>query len=174
MSKKQEWDEDTEVASIAMEIVELARTQEFIDKHGELFGTDLDVGKIQFIRVKNRQNGKLCKVTAVTFPFSIDINHCLYYIEIDDVKWKKMTEAKRNFTVLRALFEIMPGGMDAESANYCKKRKKDIDDYSELINLTGGRYDWSNEDSNDIVDILSAENAVTDEDKKNIDELMKE
>lgn len=132
MSVKHEWSEDSEAMSIAMEVV--AKFIEVFD--------GIDLGKIRFLRIMDRKNGKACKVTSVGFPLNIDVNY-LYYIEIDDVKWKAMTDAQRNLTVFSALYEIAPGGMDPESVNYGKKRKREVEDFDTVLAAAGGRYDWN-------------------------------
>ena len=157
MSVKREWQEDSEAMSIAMDI---------IDKYSETF-EGIDLTKIRFIRIMDRNNGKPCKVTSVGFPYNID-NPYLYYIEIDDGKWKQMDESQRNLLVFRGLYEIAPGGMDSESVNYGRKRKKDIDDYRYVIEVAGGRYDWNDTGATGLHDIL------TDEDKNNINSLLEE
>lgn len=158
MSKKNEWQEDSEAMSIAMDI---------IDKFNDTFES-IDLAKIRFIRVLGKKNGKDVKVTSVGFPMNIDVPY-LYYMEIDDEKWKVMDDAKRNLTVFSGLYEIAPGGMDAESSNYGKKRPLDVKDYAEVIAVAGGRYDWKSVDSIGIHDIL-----LTEDDKKDINDLMEE
>ena len=115
MNVKKEWQEDSEAMSIAMDVVE---------KYGETF-EEIDLTKIRFLRVMGRKNGKACKVTSAGWPFNIDVPY-LYYMEIDDEKWKSMTDVQRNILVFRGLYEIAPGGMDSESVNYGKKRKREI------------------------------------------------
>lgn len=158
MSVKNEWQEDSEALSIAMDVV---------NKYDETF-EGIDLTKIRFLRIHGRKNGKACKVTSVGFPFNIDINY-LYYMEIDDEKWREMKDAQRNILVFRGLFEISPGGMDPESVNYGKKRKKDVEDFDEVIAVAGGRYDWQRTGVTGIHDIL-----ITEKDKENIDSMLKE
>ena len=146
MAVKHEWTEDSEALSVSMELV---------TKYNETFaGIDLD--KIRFIRVMERKNGKAIKVAPVGFPFNIDINH-LYYIMIDDIKWKEMSEPQHNLLVFSGLYEIAPGGMDPESANYGKKRKRDIEDFDDVIVVAGGRYDWQKTGAIGLHDILEQE-----------------
>jgi hypothetical protein len=158
MGKKNEWQEDSEAMSIAMDI---------IDKFEETF-EGIDLTKIRFLRILGKKNGKDVKVTSVGFPMNIDVPY-LYYMEFDDEKWKVMDDAKRNLTVFSGLYEIAPGGMDSESANFGKKRPLDIKDYAEVIAVAGGRYDWKNVTSTGIHDIL-----LSDEDNSNINDMMKE
>lgn len=155
MNVKKEWQEDSEAMSIAMDVVE---------KYGETF-EEIDLTKIRFLRVMGRKNGKACKVTSAGWPFNIDVPY-LYYMEIDDEKWKSMTDVQRNILVFRGLYEIAPGGMDPESVNYGKKRKRDIEDFTEVINVAGGRYDWQETGATGIHDILS------EQDKENIDMML--
>ena len=155
MSCKNEWQEDSEAMSIAMDVTA---------KYGETF-EGLDLTKVRFLRIMGKKNGKACKVTSVGFPFNIDIPY-LYYLEIDDEKWKQMTDAQRNILVFRGLYEIAPGGMDPESVNYGKKRKKDIEDFSEVVEVAGGRYDWNLTGATGIHDIL-----LSDKDRENINSL---
>ena len=143
MSKKKEWVEDSESQSIAMDI---------LDKYSETF-EGIDLAKIRFVRIMGNKKGKDVKVHSVGFPMNIDCPY-LYYIEIDDNKWKLMDDAKRNLTVFSGLYEIAPGGLDPESMNYGKKRPMDIKDYSAVICAAGGRYDWKEEGSRGIHDIL--------------------
>ena len=157
MSVKNEWQEDSEAMSIALDVVE---------KYSETF-EGIDLTKIRFLRILGRKNGKSCKVTSVGFPFNIDVLY-LYYMEIDDEKWKQMTDVQRNILVFRGLYEIAPGGMDAESVNYGKKRKKDIEDFTEVINVAGGRYDWDVAGATGIHDILD------EKDKENIGDMLGE
>ena len=155
MNVKKEWQEDSEAMSIAMDVVE---------KYGETF-EEIDLTKIRFLRVMGRKNGKACKVTSAGWPFNIDVPY-LYYMEIDDEKWKSMTDVQRNILVFRCLYEIAPGGMDSESVNYGKKRKRDIEDFTEVINVAGGRYDWQETGATGIHDILS------EQDRENIDMML--
>lgn len=157
MNVKKEWQEDSEAMSIAMDVVE---------KYGETF-EEIDLTKIRFLRVMGRKNGKACKVTSAGWPFNIDVPY-LYYMEIDDEKWKSMTDVQRNILVFRGLYEIAPGGMDSESVNYGKKRKRDIEDFTEVINVAGGRYDWQETGATGIHDILS------EQDMENIDVMLSE
>lgn len=158
MSVKREWQEDSEALSIAMDVV---------DKYDDIF-EGIDLTKIRFLRIMGKKNGKACKVTSVGFPFNIDVTY-LYYMEIDDEKWHEMNNAQHNILVFRGLFEISPGGMDPESSNYGKKRKKDIEDFSEVVSVAGGRYDWNVTGAMGIHDIL-----ITEKDKENIDGMLKE
>ena len=155
MNVKKEWQEDSEAMSIAMDVVE---------KYGETF-EEIDLTKIRFLRVMGRKNGKACKVTSAGWPFNIDVPY-LYYMEIDDEKWKSMTDVQRNILVFRGLYEIAPGGMDSESVNYGKKRKRDIEYFTEVINVAGGRYDWQETGATGIHDILS------EQDRENIDMML--
>ena len=155
MNVKKEWQEDSEAMSIAMDVVE---------KYGETF-EEIDLTKIRFLRVMGRKNGKACKVTSAGWPFNIDVPY-LYYMEIDDEKWKSMTDVQRNILVFRGLYEIAPGGMDSESVNYGKKRKRDIEDFTEVSNVAGGRYDWQETGATGIHDILS------EQDRENIDMML--
>ena len=155
MNVKKEWQEDSEAMSIAMDVVE---------KYGETF-EEIDLTKIRFLRVMGRKNGKACKVTSAGWPFNIDVPY-LDYMEIDDDKWKSMTDVQRNILVFRGLYEIAPGGMDPESVNYGKKRKRDIEDFTEVINVAGGRYDWQETGATGIHDILS------EQDRENIDMML--
>lgn len=155
MNVKKEWQEDSEAMSIAMDVVE---------KYGETF-EEIDLTKIRFLRVMGRKNGKACKVISAGWPFNIDVPY-LYYMEIDDEKWKSMTDVQRNILVFRGLYEIAPGGMDSESVNYGKKRKRDIEDFTEVINVAGGRYDWQETGATGIHDILS------EQDRENIDMML--
>jgi hypothetical protein len=143
MSRKNEWQEDSEALSIAMDIV---------DKYEETF-EHIDLERIRFLRILNKKNGKEVKVTSVSFPFNIDTPY-LYYMEFDDEKWKVMDDAQRNLTVFSALYEVAPGGMDSESSSYGKKRPIDIKDYAAVIAAAGGRYDWKEVGSTGIHDIL--------------------
>lgn len=158
MSVKREWQEDSEAMSIAMDV---------IDKYNETF-EGIDLTKIRFIRNLDVKNGKACKVTSVGFPYNIDVPY-LYYMEIDDIKWKAMTDVQRNILVFRGLYEIAPGGMDPESVNYGKKRKKDVEDFTEVIAVAGGRYDWQEAGATGIHDIL-----LSDDDKKNVNDMLNE
>ena len=157
MSCKNEWMEDSEALSIAMDV---------IAKYDETF-QGIELAKIKFIRVLGRKNGRACKVTSVGFPFNIDLPY-MYYMEIDDEKWKQMTEQQRNILVFRGLYEIAPGGMDPESVNYGKKRKKDVEDFTEVIAVAGGRYDWNVAGATGLHDIL-----VSDKDNQDIGDLRK-
>jgi len=143
MAVKKEWTEDSEALSVSMELV---------TKFNEMFSC-IDLNKIRFVRVLERKNGKAIKVSPVGFPFNIDINY-LYYIMIDDVKWKEMSEAQRNLLVFSGLYEIAPGGMDPESSSYGKKRKRDIEDFDSVIAVAGGRYDWQKPGCTGLNDIL--------------------
>ena len=158
MGKKNEWQEDSEALSIAMDI---------IDKYNETF-EHIDLAKIRFLRILNKKNGKDVKVTSVSFPFNIDTPY-LYYMDFDAEKWKVMDDAKRNLTVFSALYEVAPGGMDAESSNYGKKRPIDIKDYAAVIAAAGGRYDWKEVGSTGIHDIL-----LSKEEQDDIDEMLNE
>lgn len=158
MGRKNEWQEDSEAMSIAMDI---------IDKFEETFA-GIDLTKIRFLRILGKKNGKDVKVTSVGFPMNIDIPY-LYYMEFDDEKWKVMDDAKRNLTVFSGLYEIAPGGMDSESSEYGKKRPLDIKDYAEVIAVAGGRYDWKNVGATGIHDIL-----LNETDKNNLQGMMNE
>lgn len=158
MGKKNEWQEDSEAMSIAMDIV---------DKYEETF-EGIDLTKIRFLRILGKKNGKDVKVTSVAFPFNIDIPY-LYYMEFDDEKWKVMDDAQRNLTVFSGLYEVAPGGMDSESSNYGKKRPVDIKDYAAVIAAAGGRYDWKEVGTTGIHDIL-----LSKEDEKEISDLLNE
>ena len=158
MSRKSEWNEDSEAMSIAMDIV---------DKYEETF-EGIDLTKIRFIRVLGKKNGKDVKVTSVGFPMNIDVPY-LYYMEFDDEKWKVMDDAKRNLTVFSGLYEIAPGGMDVQSSNYGKKRPVDIKDYAAVIAVAGGRYDWKEVGSTGIHDIL-----LSEKDEDNLNDMMNE
>lgn len=145
MSVKYEWQDDSEALSIAMDVVSSQYAEKF---------EGIDLSRIRFVRVLDKKAGKACKVYSVGFPFNID-NPYLYYIEINDTKWQTMTTAQRTLLVFRGLYEIAPGGMDPESANYGKKRKRDIEDFNEVIAVAGGRYDWENTGAVGIHDILA-------------------
>ena len=175
MSVKLEWQEDSEAMTIATELIE--KVSDTLDEFN-----GIDPSKIRFIRIMGRPNGKPQKVTSVGFPFNIDITSYLYYIEIDDEQWKKMDEAHRVATVLEALMEIAPGGMDPQSANYGKKRKKDFNGYRIVIDLLDGRYDWNLPGSTGVRNILDENDrgngggngigSMTEEDKNNLDSLL--
>jgi len=155
MSVKCEWQEDSEALSIAMEVK---------TKFDETF-EGIELGNIRFVRVLGKK-GKAIKVTSVGFPFNIDVPY-LYYIEINDEKWKTMTEAQRNLLVFKGLYEIAPGGMDPESVDYGKKRKKEVEDFKVVIAAAGGRFDWEEIGVQGVRDILTnddnkAERAVAD------------
>ena len=155
-----EWTEDSEAMGIAMEI---------IDKYQETF-CEIDLSKIRFVRVLNKK-GKAVAIKTVNFPYNIDVNY-LYYMIINDNKWMEMTNAQRNLTVFSGLFEIAPGGMNPESANYGKKRKRDVEDFEEVIAAAGGRYDWQNTGAMGIHDILKEkENNNTSDENSGIEEL---
>jgi len=158
MGKKDEWQEDSEAMSIAMDIV---------DKFEDTF-EGIDLTKIRFLRILNKKKGKEVKVTSTSFPFNIDTPY-LYYMEFDDEKWKVMDDAKRNLVVFSALYEIAPGGMDSESSSYGKKRPLDIKDYAAVIAAAGGRYDWKEVGSTGIHDIL-----LSKEDEEDINDLLSE
>lgn len=158
MGKKDEWQEDSEAMSIAMDIV---------DKFEDTF-EGIDLTKIRFLRILNKKKGKEVKVTSTSFPFNIDTPY-LYYMEFDDEKWKVMDDAKRNLVVFSALYEIAPGGMDSESSSYGKKRPLDIKDYAAVIAAAGGRYDWKEVGSTGIHDIL-----LSKEDEEDINDLLNE
>lgn len=158
MSRKTEWHEDSEALSIALDIV---------NKYEDTFA-GIDLTKIRFIRLLGKKKGKDVKVTSVGFPMNIDVPF-LYYMEFDDTKWQVMDDAKRNLTVFSGLYEIAPGGMDAESSNYGKKRPVDIKDYAAVIAAAGGRYDWKEVTSTGIHDIL-----LSDKDEENINDIMNE
>lgn len=160
MSKKKEWVEDSESQSIAMDI---------LDKYSETF-EGIDLAKIRFVRIMGNKKGKDVKVHSVGFPMNIDCPY-LYYIEIDDNKWKLMDDAKRNLTVFSGLYEIAPGGMDPESMNYGKKRPLDVKDYSAVICAAGGRYDWKEEGSRGIHDILLNDDKEENSTEENDEEI---
>lgn len=143
MSVKHEWMEDSEALGIAMEVV---------DKYCETFAS-IDLNKIRFLRVLGKKRGKAVRVMAVGFPYNIDINN-LYYIIVNDMKWHELTDAQRNLLIYSGLYEIAPGGMDVESVNYGKKRKRDVEDFDEVIATAGGRYDWMRVGASGIRDIL--------------------
>lgn len=158
MSCKKEWQEDSEALSIAMDIV---------DKYEEMF-EGIDLTKVRFIRILAQKSAKACKVISVGFPVNIDTPY-LYYLEIDDNHWQQMTEEQRNLTVFSGLYEIAPGGMDAESVNYGKKRKRDIEDYREVVNAAGGRYDWKDIGASSIHNILNSSGGFfSDKEKENL------
>jgi hypothetical protein len=144
MGTKVEWTEDSEALGIAMEVME---------KFEETF-SGIDLGQIRFVRVLGKKNGKAVKVSPVAFPYNIDIRY-LYYMMIDDGKWHEMNDAQRNLTIFSGLFEIAPGGMDPESSNYGKKRKRDVEDFEEVLAAAGGRYDWKKTGATGIHDILN-------------------
>lgn len=158
MSKKNEWQEDSEAMSIAMDV---------IDKYESIF-EGIDLTMIRFIRVLGKKSGKEVKVTSTAFPFNIDTPY-LYYMEFNDEKWKVMDDAQRNLTVFSGLYEIAPGGMDSESANFGKKRPVDIKDYAAVISAAGGRYDWKEVGTTGIQDIL-----LSEEEKEDINDLLNE
>ena len=158
MSKKNEWQEDSEALSIAMDI---------INKYEDMFDS-IDLTRIRFLRILGKKNGKEVKVTSTVFPFNIDTPY-LYYMEFDDEKWKVMDDAQRNLTVFSALYEIAPGGMDSESSNYGKKRPLDIKDYAAVIAAAGGRYDWKEVGTTGIHDIL-----LSKEEEDDINDLLSE
>lgn len=163
MSVKREYDEDSEALSIAMEVM---------NKYSEVF-EGFDLSKIRFLRVKDKRSEKGYKVTSVGFPFNIDIPY-LYYIEIYNDNWMKMTEEQRNILVFSSMYEIAPNGMDPESSSYGKKRKKDIEDFSEVIAVAGGRYDWKSPQATGIHDILTNIVDLSEDDKNNIKDIMEE
>lgn len=138
-----EWMEDAEAMGIALEIT---------NKFNEMFA-GVDLSKIRFVRVLNKKSSKAVKLSTVGFPYNIDVNY-LYYMIIDDGKWKGMSDAQRNLAIFAGLFEIAPNGMDVESSNYGKKRKRDVEDFDEVIAVAGGRYDWKKEGAVGIKDIL--------------------
>ncbi len=126
---------------------------DIVDKYDEVF-EGIDLTKVRFLRILAQKASKPCKVISVGFPVNIDTPY-LYYIEVDDNRWKQMTAPQRNLAVFSALYEIAPGGMDSESVNYGKKRKRDVEDYSEVIAAAGGRYDWNVVGAEGIHDILN-------------------
>ena len=149
MSVKHEWSEDSEAMSIAMEI---------LSKFVEMFD-GIDLSKIRFLRILEKKTGKACKVTSVGFPLNIDVAY-LYYMEINDEKWKAMTDSQRNLTIFSGLYEIAPGGMDPESVNYGKKRKHEVEDFDTVIAAAGGRYDWNRVGAQSIPNILDKESPI--------------
>ena len=146
MSVKNEWQEDSVALSIAMDV---------ISKYEETF-EGIDLGSIRFLRVLGKKSGKAIKVTSAGWPFNIDVPY-LYYIEINDEKWKTMSDAQRNLLVFKGLYEIAPGGMDPESVDYGKKRKKEVEDFKVVIAAAGGRFDWEEVGAQGIHDILTNE-----------------
>ena len=146
-----EWTEDAEAMGIALEIT---------NKFNEMFA-GVDLSKIRFIRVLGKKSSKSVKLATVGFPYNIDVNY-LYYMIVDDNKWKGMSDAQRNLAIFSGLFEIAPGGMDVESSNYGKKRKRDVEDFDEVIAVAGGRYDWKKEGAVGIKDILEEDEKQED------------
>lgn len=147
MAVKAEWQEDSEALGIAMEVM---------DKFSETF-EGIDLGRIRFVRVLGKKSGKAVKLIPVGFPFNIDVKY-LYYLLINESKWLEMNDAQRNLTVFSGLFEIAPGGMDPESQNYGKKRKRDVEDFETVLAAAGGRYDWKKTGATGIHDILDTNN----------------
>lgn len=141
-----EWMEDADAMGIALEIT---------NKFNEMF-VGIDLSKIRFVRVLGKKSSKAVKLATVGFPYNIDVNY-LYYMIVDDNKWKGMSDAQRNLAIFSGLFEIAPGGMDVESSNYGKKRKRDVEDFDEVIAVAGGRYDWKKEGAVGIKDILESD-----------------
>ena len=148
MSCKEEWREDCEAAAIAAEVLEKYIDVEGFDK--------IDPLRIKFVRVLNKDSKKGVKLHTVGFPFNIDCPY-LYYMVVNDGWWQQHNEEQRNIAVFAGLYEIAPGGMDNESVNYGKKRKRDIEDFDEVIAVAGGRYDWQKVGITGIHNILSSD-----------------
>lgn len=149
MSKKMEWREDSEVMGIALQVVE---------HYSEIFD-GLDLGKLRFLRILDKKSPKEIEVKSVGFPFIID-NPYVYYLMVNNMRWKMLSTEQRQLAVFRALYTISPGGTDESSTGYGRKRKRDIEDYSVVLGAAGGRYDWNLVGASELPSILG--DGVTD------------
>ena len=139
-----EWREDSEVMGIALQVVE---------HYSEIFD-GLDLGKLRFMRILDKKSPKEIEVKSVGFPFWID-NPYVYYLLVNNMRWKVLSNEQRQLAVFKALYTIAPGGTDETSTGYGRKRKRDIEDYSVVLGAAGGRYDWNTIGASEIPSILS-------------------
>lgn len=144
--KKTECFTDEEVKKLAEEIVE---------KYQELF-SGIDLSKIHFIRIKNKKNRNIIELKNISFPYNLDINYAFYFLTYNK-KWMMLNEEQKKIAVMNGLYGIQTGGTDINSSTYGCKRRKDIQEYSMVLNAVGGRYDWKQFGAINLPDILSDE-----------------
>lgn len=160
MSKNHEWKEDTEVMNIAVKLLE---------KYDEVF-CGFDISKIRFIReLSGSVKKQHAKMFAVKYPFDIDSQY-VYYFCTSNSNWKTLTPEQQTILVFRQMLGIPSGGTDSESENYAKIRRPDVDEYSEVLIATDGRFDWANVGVNNLKNILDGD--VDEKEEKDCDEVL--
>jgi len=131
MSKEQDYSTDMEAQNIATELQE--RFPMF-ENH--------DLSRVVFYRMKEKKSRVPTKITTTKFPFDAIGGTYIYFVEVYAKVWDFMSDEQRKIAIFEVLVAMHPDGFDEESNNYAKLRKRDVDEYSEVLCAAQGVYNW--------------------------------
>jgi hypothetical protein len=130
MSKFVDWTAEIEAQGIAQKLQE---------KFPTIFGTH-DLTKISWMKMK-KKSADCCKIIKTGFPFDAFANY-VYYVLVYEGIWSTLSLEQKVATVFEQLIAMEPDGFDGESNNYAKLRKKDVNEYSELLCAVQLNINW--------------------------------
>jgi predicted metallopeptidase len=127
---------DTEFADIARQLVE---------KHPHLFGDDIDLARVHFIRTPDKKTKWIARVRPCGHPWNTlpGAENIVYIIETADEKWKNLNEAQKAIVVLHELKHIPNGGFTEEDdKTFAKVIDHVVQDFLECIAAAKGDPFW--------------------------------
>jgi predicted metallopeptidase len=127
---------DTEFADIAKQLIE---------KHPHLFGEDIDLERVHFIRTPDVKSKWISRVRPCRHPWNTlpGAENIVYIIETSDEKWKLLNEAQRAIVVLHELKHIPDGGFtEEEKDTFAKVVDHVVQDFLECIAAAKGDPFW--------------------------------
>ena len=130
MAKNAEYRTDNEAMEIAVKLA--AKYDAF---------QTIDIGKICFLRMEKDKSKDVFKLTPTKFPFDISSPH-IYYVQIYNKQWNLLNENQKLAAIFEVLVSIPEAGTDYNGNNYAKLRRKDVDQYSEVLAAVAGNYEW--------------------------------
>ena len=132
MPKFQDYATDVEAQNIAVQIQE--RFPTMFEGH--------DLTRVAFYRVRGKNSKVPAKTIKTGFPFDAVGGTFIYYILIYDKIWELFSDEQKKIAVFEQLMGIPADGFDEESNNYAKLRRRDVNEYSEVLAASSGVYNW--------------------------------
>ena len=160
MSKEQDYSTDMEAQNIATELQE--RFPMF-ESH--------DLSRVVFYRMKAKNSKVPTKITTTKFPFDAIGGTYIYFVEVYNKIWETLSDEQRKIAIFEVLVAMHPDGFDEESNNYAKLRKRDVDEYSEVLCAAQGVYNWKQQgvDVVDIYNLIKEKDAETSEENDELE-----
>ena len=95
------------------------------------FFATFDLSKIAFLTLKKKGNVSV-QVVPTKFPYDIQGNY-VYFVQIYDNIWNSHTKEQKTIDIFKALNSIEPQGFDQDSNKYACLRRRDVNEYSEVL-----------------------------------------